>query len=485
MQPLNCTRLAFIALLFLSFSILGQAQQSSVQPQDWNSGLKLNDAVDINPDPRIVEVNLETRIAAVELGGKLVEAWTYNGSIPGPLIRTKVGDRLIVHFTNRLPDSTTVHWHGIRVPIEMDGVPGISQSEVGTDQSFTYDFVVPDAGLFWYHPHVQSATQVGFGLTGPLIVEDPSEKIGVSDELVLVLNDIDLTEKGTLADPNSGGSTAMAFGREGDTVLVNGRQNAQIRARSGSTQRWRIVNTAKSRYFNLSVPGSVLTKIGGDGGLQEYPTKDDYLVLAPGERADVIVSPKGKPGTEIQVMSELFNRGYGSVEFRLAEKLFRIALTNQPAVQPATLPKISRTIEPLKMEGAKPVSIALDIIQTRDRMFEYLFNGKPLSKVLPIPAKVGDTQIWTIINNTPWSHPIHLHGFFFQVLDQKDQLVHPLEWKDTVSVPFKQTLKLLVRFDDRPGSWMVHCHILDHAEGGLMSTVQLGEGPAKPHTHAP
>ena len=113
-------------------------------------------------------------------------------TVPGPLIRAKVGDRLIVHFSNHLPVATTVHWHGIRLPIEMDGVPGISQPEVQPGQTFTYDFVLPDAGLFWYHPHVDAAAQVGFGLTGALLVEDPSENIGVSDELVLVLSDIDV-----------------------------------------------------------------------------------------------------------------------------------------------------------------------------------------------------------------------------------------------------------------------------------------------------
>src|SRR5262249_5782502 len=140
-------------------------------------------------------------------------------------------------------------------------------------------------------------------------------------------------EKGALASPDSGGSAAMAFGREGNTVLVNGKQNPRIEARAGAPQRWRIVNTAKSRFFNLNFREitTVFTKIGGDGGLQEYPTQEETIVLGPGERADVIVTPKGKPGAEVQVISELFNRGYGSVEFRDPEKLFRMAFTNMPA----------------------------------------------------------------------------------------------------------------------------------------------------------
>jgi FtsP/CotA-like multicopper oxidase with cupredoxin domain len=370
----------------------------------------------------------------------------------------------------------------------MDGVPGISQPDVVTGGTFTYDFVVLDAGLFWYHPHVDSAAQVGFGLSGPLLVSDPAENVGVSDELVLVLNDLDIDESGALASPDSGGTAAMAFGREGNVILVNGKQNATISARAGAPQRWRVVNTAKTRYFNLHLRDNAgdFTKIGGDGGLQEYPTLDEMLVLAPGERADVIVTPKGKPGTEIQVMSELFNRGYGSVEFRDPEKLFRIAFTDQPPLRARPLPKIGRTIQPLKTEGATPIKLDLDIVMNNfTRLNEYLINGRPYPKAKAIPAKIGETQIWTVKNNTSWSHPMHLHGFFFQVLDKNGQPVRPLEWKDTVNVQFKQSLQLVVRFDERPGSWMVHCHILDHAEGGLMTTVQLGDGPATIHSHKP
>src|SRR5262245_50741985 len=134
----------------------------SLQPSGWDSGVKLREAVDTNPAQHIVEINLEAKIAKVEYEpGRTVEAWTYNGDIPGPLIRARVGDRLIVHFTNKLPEPTTVHWHGLRIPIQMDGVPGHSQPEVQPGGSFTYDFTLPDAGLFWYHPHVMSARQVG------------------------------------------------------------------------------------------------------------------------------------------------------------------------------------------------------------------------------------------------------------------------------------------------------------------------------------
>jgi FtsP/CotA-like multicopper oxidase with cupredoxin domain len=280
----------------------------------------------------------------------------------------------------------------------------------------------------------------------------------------------------------------MAFGREGNVVMVNGRKNAKLVARAGARQRWRVVNTAKSQYFaiHLRDDAGVFTKIGSDGGLQEYPTQHEIVVVAPGERADLMVAPKGKAGTEIQVVSELFSRGYGSVEYKVPENLFRIEFAKMPAVTAAALPKIRREIAPLVKTNATPITLNLDIIQRPNPMtFEYQINGKPYWKATPLTAKIGETQVWTVNNTTPWSHPLHLHGFFFQVLDDKGEPRRPLEWKDTVDVPFKKTVQLLVKFDERPGNWMIHCHILDHAEGGLMTTIRVGDVTEKKHAHHP
>ena len=374
--------LRIAAMLVLPWALLiGQAGASdSLQPIGWDAGIRLPDAPDLNPDPAIVEIEMEARVATVEIApGFKVEAWTYDGLIPGPLVRVNVGDRLIVHFSNSLPSSTTIHWHGLRVPIEMDGVPGYAQPPVEPGGTFTYDFIVPDAGIYWYHPHVMSAAQVGFGLYGAFLVADPDEDVGVPDDLVVLLSDIDLTEGGLLESPDTGGSLGMAFGREGNHVLVNGKKTPSLMARAGAPQRWRVINAAKSRYFKLDLGDAQrFRKVGGDGGLLEYSVDQDFVVLGAGERADVLATP-------------------------------------------------------------------------------------------------GETQLWTVENTTAWSHPIHLHGFFFMVLDDNGEPVRPFEWKDTVDVPFKQTVRLVVRFDDdRPGTWIFHCHILDHADGGLLNAVQLG-----------
>jgi FtsP/CotA-like multicopper oxidase with cupredoxin domain len=325
---------------------------------------------------------------------------------------------------------------------------------------------------------------VGFGLYGAILVEDPAEQVEVADETVLVLSDIGVDTHGKLDSPDSGGSTGMAFGREGGYVLVNGRVRPRLLVRSGAPQRWRIVNAAKSRFYQFDLGGQKFTRIGGDGGLTENPLTIDTLVLAPGERADLIVTPRGMPGSELVVMSFPFNRGYGSVEYRAAEYLLTLAFDNEPAYSGAPLPATHRVIEPISTVGATAVNIEFTLAQRANGTFEYGINGVPFATGHPITAKPGETQVWTIANKTKWSHPFHLHGFFFQVLDDKGAPVYPLEWKDTVNVPLEKTLRLVVRYDDRAGSWMFHCHILDHADGGLMGMVDVGVPPSSHVEHA-
>ena len=464
---------------------IAQHAAGSQTPTNWNSDLPLAEAEDINPDPKVVEVNITAKFASVEVApGKRVNAWTYNGGLPGPFIRGNVGDRLIVHFKNELDQGTTLHWHGVRVPIEMDGVPGISQPEVLPGESFTYDFVLQDASLYWYHPHVFSAGQVGFGLYGALLVEDPADGVGIDDEVTIVLSDVGFDRSGKLESADSGGPAGMVFGREGAHLLVNGKVMPTLRVRSGAVQRWRIVNTAKSRFFFLDLDGQTLTKIGSDGGLQEAAVTSEAMLVTTGERVDVLVTPNGKPGSSLVVKAMLYNRGYGSVEYRSVEDLFTIQFTNEPALPKRALPKITRTITPPSGANATPVDIVLTLPpQDANGKSEFHINGVPYWKAKPFRAKLGETQLWTIKNESEWDHPMHLHGYFFMPVDEKNQPIRPMQWKDTLNVPMKTTARFLVAFDERPGQWMFHCHILDHAEGGLMGTVVVGDIPTVEHIH--
>jgi FtsP/CotA-like multicopper oxidase with cupredoxin domain len=473
-------RCSAVLLLCLFAPIAAAAQ--SFAPSGWANGVALREPIDRNPDPTIVEIDLTAKLADVQIDGKTVHAWTYDGGIPGPLIKTRVGDRLIVHFTNELDQPTTVHWHGVRVSIQMDGVPEISQPEVKKGESFTYDFVVRDAGLYWYHPHVMSAAQVGFGLYGALLVEDPGDGVGVDDQLTLVLSDISFNAKGILEPADSGGSAGMVFGREGEFVLVNGRRRPVLHARPGAPQRWRIVNAAKSRFFYLDLDGQEFTVIGADGGMQEKPVTTDMLLVTPGERVDVIVHPKGKAGAPLPLRAMLYNRGYGSVEYRSVEDVLTVEFTREPAVKvrPVT---VSRALPVPSAEGAAKVDVVLTLPPMKNNKSEFQVNGVPFWKARPYTAKLGAKQVWIVKNESDWDHPFHLHGFFFHVLDEQGQPLRPLALKDTVNVPMKTTVRLLVHFDERPGEWMFHCHILDHADGGLMGTVLVGDGPATGHSH--
>src|SRR5262245_18030107 len=342
---------AIVACLTLALCATGAAtadrSSASPAPSGWTDELSLAEAADVNPDPAVVETTLTAREAEVEVApGKKVHAWTYDGRLPGPLIRAHVGDRIVVHLKNELPAATTIHWHGVRVPIEMDGVPEISQPEVKPGETFTYDFILRDAGLYWYHPHVMSAAQVGFCLYGALLVEDPSEAVDVADQLTLVLSDIRFDEHGVLEPADSGGPAGMVFGREGEHILANGRIMPTLRARSGAPQRWRVVNAAKTRYFLLDLDGQPFYVIGSDGGLLEHPQTKDELLITPGERVDVIVNPKrSKQHDSLTLHANLYNRGYGSVEFRTDEEVMRVVFDDQPEVPPAPLPAVRRHFE--------------------------------------------------------------------------------------------------------------------------------------------
>lgn len=465
------TRSTILGLIVLACSACGAepSEPRARQPEGWDEEIAPARAVDLDPEPNVLRVELEAKLAEVEwLPGTKTEAWTYDGTVPGPLLRAQVGDRVIVDFTNNLPDPTTIHWHGLRIPAAMDGAPGHSQPAIQPGATFTYDFVVPDAGTFWYHPHVASAAQVGDGLYAPLIVDDPAEPAAFGDEVVLVLSDVALAPDGRLEPPDASGDLATVFGREGNVLLVNGKVRPTLRARPGLPLRLRVVNAAKSRYYQLTLPGHGFTRIGGDGGLLSEPIGEPLPVVIPGERADLVLVPQGRDGELLTVWWHAYDRGFGSTFNRPDEPLFDIRLEGEPAPTPA-LPELTRTIEPLDGAGATLVDIKLTLDSGTPLALG--INGQPSWESEPVQARVGETQLWTVSNTMDWAHPFHLHGFFFQVLDRV-----PLEWKDTVDVPVNGTVRLLARYDDRPGMWMFHCHILDHADAGMMGMLQVGPG---------
>lgn len=442
----------------------------------WSDAIRAAPAEDESSDPDVFETHLEASTTNLEIvPGTRTDVWTYNGGVPGPEIRVNRGTRVIVHFTNRLSEPTTIHWHGLRIPNDMDGVPGMSQPEVEPGQTFTYDFVVPDAGTFWYHPHVASAAQVGFGLYGSLVVVDPDEPPDLGDELTLVLSDMSVNDDGSLQPPDSSGNLGTLFGREGFSVLVNGKENPVVDSRAGRRQRWRLVNAARSRYFQLGIAGHRFTRFAGDGGLVEHPVDSETVVLAPGERAEVVVTPSAPAGTELPVRWIPYYHGYGTTTGRSDETIFRLRVTDDEPWVDAPLPALSRVIEPIDTSNASTTMLELTRNDGADGEFALGINGVPSWDAEPLMAAIGETQIWQVQNTIDFAHPFHLHGFFYQVLDVNGVAPAVREWKDTADVPVGGTLRLAVRFDERPGMWMFHCHILDHADAGMMGMVHLHE----------
>ena len=244
----------------------GGSQTGPSQPEGWDEDIALPQAEDLDPDPDVLEVEIEAREADIEiLPGQTTRLWTYNGLLPGPLLRAKKGDRLIVHFTNQLPEPTTIHWHGVRVPATMDGTAAM-QDPVQPGESFTNDNVIPDAGTYWYHPHLNETVQLERGLYGALIVRGDSELM-LDGEQILVLDDLKLDKKGEIA--KFGGLKQRHDGREGDVRLVNGQQEPELTIPAGQIERWRVVNASSARYVRLSIGGQPFRIIGTDGGRLE------------------------------------------------------------------------------------------------------------------------------------------------------------------------------------------------------------------------
>ena len=440
-----------------------QAARDVSQPPGWADELAMPVPQDLNPDPNVLEIELEARIENVEIvPGFKTPAWTYNGTVPGPMIRAKLGDRVIVHFKNSLPEATTIHWHGLRVPNEMDGAPGVTQPPIESGGEFRYEFELRDAGTYWYHPHTDSSTQVGRGLYGAFLVEDPADPKAFGDDLVMLLSDMGLDERGELLPADSGGNFGDLFGREGAVLLVNGKVRPTLKVRNGKQQRWRLINATRARYYNVRLRNHRFMRLGGDNGLAARSADVYNLIITPGERADAVFTPADPPGSTNVLRWVPTERGYGSTFSRPSETMLLLETVADAPVTPEPIPTELRTIEPLDLSSAKHRTLDLTIaIKSKVEMG---VNGVPHWNAKPLDVTLGDTEIWRIVNNTDFSHPFHLHGYFFQVQDD----ARVPEWKDTVNVPTKSELTIAVRFDERPGAWMFHCHILDHAEAGMM-----------------
>lgn len=449
---------------------LDAAVPTAPQPADWLKDVSLAELPDENPDPNIVEVTLEAKTAMVSIGSMRVEMWTYNGTVPGPILRAKKGNTLRVHVKNALPAATLVHWHGVRVPNGMDGTEMV-QTPIAPGGRFDYEFVVPDEGTYWYHSHFQSSTQVGYGLYGALVVE-PESSPPLPEEATLVLSDVsidDVTQKLKPGDENGG--FGDLFGREGNHVLVNGRERPRLGARVGLAQRWRFINAARAKFFQLDFGSHSVFRIGTDGGRIEQPVSTKGLLLVPGERAELYVIPRGVPGTTVPLMTKSYDRFHVAPD-GVPTPLFEVALSVDPPSPEIAPPVRLATVRGLTTTGVTERRIEFSQVLVNGET-RFGINGKNGADVPAVTVPAGTVELWTVYNTTKQDHPFHMHGFFFQVVSINSKPVTAHEWKDNVNLRPDDSYTLAVDFDARPGMWMYHCHILDHVDSGMMGMLHV------------
>jgi FtsP/CotA-like multicopper oxidase with cupredoxin domain len=262
--------------------------------------------------------------------------WCYDGSLPGPEIRIRQGERLRVGIENRLSQGTTVHWHGLRIPNAMDGAPYVTQPPIQPEDSFTYEFTPADAGTFWYHPHAHSAEQVGRGLMGALIVEEPQPP-QVDRDVVWVLGDFRLNDDASIAGGFGNRMEMSMSGRIGNTVTINGRVPDRLTVRSGERIRLRLINAAPARIFGLEFKDHHPLVLAFDGQpVEPHPPEGGRVVLGPAMRTDLIIDMTGKPGHSAAVLDTF----YKGLEYKLVEISYggEQPLRAQPLAAPAKLP---------------------------------------------------------------------------------------------------------------------------------------------------
>jgi len=404
--------------------------------------------------PNIVSVELDAQEVAWEFApGRSIPGFGYNGEVPGPAIEAKVGDTIEVRLINNLREATIVHWHGIRLPADMDGT-GAVQRPVEPGETFTYRFVVPDAGTFWYHSHHNETEQIERGLYGPLIVRAEDEP-KLDRERVLLFDDLKLDAEGNVAP--FGDSHEHHAGREGDIRLVNGRQEPELELAGGQIERWRIVNAANTKYVRLSIGGRPFSIIGTDGGLLSEPRDATEVLVTPGERVELAVGPFDE-GESIQIEGLPYDRGQGESE----PEHFATVRVGATAPSRVTASGSPSPIEPLANADSEP---------TRTIDMKALMHGGHAQR--DDPVKVGELQIWELVNETGSDHPFHLHGFFFQVVEIDGEPPPVVSWEDTVNVPKKSRVRIAWLADNRPGQWMYHCHILEHHAMGMMAHFEV------------
>jgi suppressor of ftsI len=474
-------------------------------------------------DTQVVELkngdtyNLTASIIKKNISGNEVKMLAYNETIPGPVIKVTKGAEITINFTNNTDVPTTLHSHGVRLDNKFDGVPDTTQKEIPVGGTFSYKVKFPDEGIYWYHPHIREDYAQELGLYGNYIVvsDNPNYWSKVNEEIPLMVDDI-LMENGQVAPFSSVADHAL-MGRFGNVMLTNGSSDYNLSVKQGEVVRFYITNTANTRVFNLSIPGTKMKLVGGDNGKYERESYVDSVLLGPSEReiVEVLFDKAGTYTLEHNTPNKTYTMGTIQVS---SEKVSTSYITQFQTLR--TNKDTIASIDPLRKyfdkKDDKSISLTVDMgsmgmngshqmgsgmmmgnggmmvgesdnekIEWEDSMamMNQMANAKTIKwKIVDDDTKkssmdinwnfkVGDKVKIKIFNDPksphPMQHPIHFHGQRFLVLSTNGVKNTNLVWKDTTLVQKGDTVEILVDMEN-PGTWMAHCHIAEHLESGMM-----------------
>ncbi len=448
---------------------------------------------------------MKAELVKQEVGNRMIERLAYNRQIPGPIIQVQKGATVTLKFTNLLDMPTTLHSHGLRLDNHFDGVPDTmhgAQKEIAPGETFTYTLAFPDAGVYWYHPHMREDYAQEMGLYGNYSVQEKGYWNHADEEKFLVLDDFSQNDPFYTDNTNK-----TLMGRFGNLLLINNQEHYELSVEQNQVTRLFITNTANARPFLLTLPGAKIKLVGGDNGRAEEETWVDSLILAPAERA-VVEVVYDKPGTYAianrgkemgKVLVKESNRE-GGVDFQNLRKneadyeSIRSHMTEWMEKVPDK--KLRATIKMMGMqggmghmmmgqkEGEKGPESGIEWEDTMEAMNAMSNdNNVKWQLVDESTGKINDDMnadwqfkkgqmVKVEIYNDPDSahpmqHPIHFHGQRFVVLSRDGVANRTLQWKDTALIRTGERVELLVEMSN-PGMWLAHCHIAEHMHSGMM-----------------
>ena len=454
-----------------------------------------------------------------EINGVKYRMLAYNGSIPGPLIKVAQGSEVTINFINDTNMQTLLHSHGVRMDNAFDGAQ-TSQKEMEPGETFSYKLKFPDAGMYWYHPHVREDYAQELGLYGNYLVvpNDANYWSPVNREVALFLDDI-LIEDGKIVLSKKGASHTL-MGRFGTTMLVNGETSYALSVTKGEVIRFYVTNAANTRPFNFAISGAKLKLVGADGGAYENDEWKDSVVLGPSERAivEVLLDKSGTFALQNKTPDKTYTLGTIAVANtppyvsyaegfsqlkthertvqsidpvrqyfdRIPDKQIKLTLDMGPAMMSMQgMGHSDHRMEDGSMMRGSMMSLAGGGIEWEDtnRMMNQISDPASIKWKIVDQAtgkenmnmdwsfKRGEPVKIRIFNDPdsmhPMQHPIHFHGQRFLVIARGGVKETNLVWKDTVLIPSGETVDILLDTSN-PGRWMAHCHIAEHLEAGMM-----------------